>query len=60
MFFCNFDLPVICVGVLLRYFFDFVTLNYILLIMVNIVYHDALLGGGVVFDQVGQPSKFSA
>lgn len=28
--------------------------------MVNIVYHDALLAGGVVFERVGQPSKFSA
>ena len=45
--------------VLLEYFLDLVTLDYMLLIMVRIVYHDAFVGGAVVFDRVGQLSEFA-
>ena len=57
--FYNFDLPVICASVLLEYFLDLVTLDYMFLIMVYIVYHDAFVGGAVFFDGVGQLSEFA-
>ena len=58
-FLYNFDLPAICASVLLEYLLSLVTLGYILLIMVYIVYHDVFVGGAVVFDRVGQLSEFS-
>ena len=58
-FFYNFDLPVICASVLLKYFLNLVTLDYMLLIIVRIVYHDAFVGGAVVFDRGGQLSEFA-
>ena len=57
--FYNFDLPVICASVLLEYFLDLVTLDYMLLIMVCIVYHEASVGGAVVLDRVGQLSELA-
>ena len=58
-FFYNFDLSVICASVLSEYLLNLVTFNYMLLRMVYIVYHDAFVGGAVVFDRVGQLSEFS-
>ena len=57
--FYNFDLPVICASVLLKYLLDLVTLDYMLLIMVYIVYHYVFVGGAVVFDRIGQLSEFA-
>ena len=56
-FFYNFDLPVIYASVLLEYLLNLITLDYMLLIMVCIVYQDVFIGGVVVFDQVSQPSE---
>ena len=58
-FIYNFDLSVICASVLSEYLLNLVTFNYMLLRMVYIVYHDAFVGGAVVFDRVGQLSEFS-
>ena len=57
-FFYNFDLPIICASVLLEYLLNLITLDYMLLIMVCIVYHEVFVGGAIVFDRVGQPSEF--
>ena len=57
--FYNFDLPVICASVLLEYFSNLVALDYMVLIMVCIVYHDAFVGGAAVFDRVGQLSEYA-
>ena len=56
--FYNFDLPIICASVLLEYLLNLITLDYMLLIMVCIVYHEVFVGGAIVFDRVGQPSEF--
>ena len=45
-------MPVICASVFLEYLLDLVTLNNMLLIMVNIVYHDVFVDGAVVFDRL--------
>ena len=58
-FFYNFNLPVICVSVLLEYPLNLVKLDYMLLIKGCIVYHDVYVDGAVVFDRVGQPSEFA-
>ena len=50
--------PVICASVL-EYFLNLVTLDFMLLIMVCIVYHDGFVGAVVVFDRVGQFSEFA-
>ena len=57
--FYNFDLPVICISVLLEYLLSLVTLDYMLLIMVCIFYHVVFVGGAVVFDRVDQLSEFA-
>ena len=56
----NFDLPVICASVLLGYLLGLVTFDYMLLIMIYIVYSYGSLGGAVVFvfDLIGQLSEF--
>ena len=41
------------------YILNLVTLDYMLLIIVYVVYHDTFVGGVVVFDQVGQHSEFA-
>ena len=38
---------------------DLVRLDYMLLIMVHIAYHDISVGGAIVFDRVGQLSEFN-
>ena len=53
------DLPVIYASVLLEYLLNLVALDYLLLIIVSIVYHDVFVGGVVIFDRVGQPSEFA-
>ena len=57
--FHNFDWPVACASVLLEYLLNLVMLDYMLLIMVCIVYHDVFVGGAVAFDRVGQSSEFA-
>ena len=57
--FYNCGLPVICASVLLKYLLNLVTLDYMLLIMVCMVYQDVFVRGAAVFDQVGQPSEFA-
>ena len=59
MLFYKFDLSVIYASVLLEYLLNLVTFDYLLLMIVSIVYHDIFVGGVVVFDRVGQPSKFA-
>ena len=44
---------------LLEYLLNLVTFDYMLLIMVCIVYHDVFVGRAVVFDWVGQASEFA-
>ena len=46
--------------VLLEYVLNLVTLDYMLLRMVYIVYHDVFVSEIVVFDRVGQLSEFAA
>ena len=46
-------------SVLLEYVLNLVTLDYMLLRMVYIVYHDVFVSGTVVFDRVGQLSEFA-
>ena len=46
-----------CASVFLQYLLNFVKLHYMLLIMINIVYHDLFVSGAVVFDRVGQLSE---
>ena len=57
--FYNFDLSVKYASVLLEFFLNLVTLDYMLLIMVCIVYHDIFVGRAVALDRVGQPSEFA-
>ena len=57
-FFKKFYMPVICASVLLEYVLNLVKLDYMLLIMVYIVFHKIFVGGAVAFDQVGQLSEF--
>ena len=45
--------------VLLEYVLNLVTLDYMLLRMVYIVYHDVFVSEIVVFDRVGQLSEFA-
>ena len=47
-------------SVLLEYVLNLVTLDYMLLRMVYIVYHDVFVSETVVFDRVGQLSEFAA
>ena len=54
----NFDLPVICASALLGYLLGLVTFDYMLLIMIYIVYSYGFLGGAVAFDLIGQLSEF--
>ena len=46
-------------SVLLEYVLNLVTLDYMLLRMVYIVYHDVFVSEIVVFDRVGQLSEFA-
>ena len=46
-------------SVLLEYVLNLVTLDYMLLRMVYIVYHDVFVSEIVVFDRVGQHSEFA-
>ena len=46
----QFWLSVICASVLLKYLLYLVTLDYMLLRMVNMGYHDVFVGAAVVFD----------
>ena len=57
-FFYNFDVPVICASALLEYRLDLVMLDYMVLIMVYIIYHNVFVGGAVVFNRVGQLFEF--
>ena len=45
--------------VLLEYVLNLVTLDYMLLRMVYMVYHDVFVSEIVVFDRVGQLSEFA-
>ena len=58
-FFHNFDLLVICANVLLECLLNLLMLDYVLLIMVYIVYPGVSVGETVVSDRVGQLSKFT-
>ena len=46
-------MPAICANVLLGYLLDLKTLDFMLLIMVYIVYRNAFVGGAVVFEEEG-------
>ena len=50
---------VLCASVLFEYLLNLVTLDYMLLIMLWIVYHDVFVGGAVVFNHVGQLFVFA-
>lgn len=50
-------MPAICANVLLGYLLDLKTLDFMLLIMVYIIY--AFVGGAVVFEEEGNSWAFS-
>lgn len=46
-------MPVICASVSLGYLLDLKTLDFMLLLMVYIVYRNAFVGGAIVFEEEG-------